>query len=47
MGIPLLDQGVANTMQLEMSGGVKPHYKLGKANSNFILKFLFNSLAKK
>ncbi len=32
---------------LEMSGGVKPHYKLEKTNSNFVLKFLFNALAKK
>lgn len=32
---------------LEMSDGVKPHYKLEKTNSNFVLKFLFNAKAKK
>jgi hypothetical protein len=30
-----------------MSCGVTPHYKLGKINSNFVLKFLFNVRAKK
>jgi hypothetical protein len=34
-------------MQIEMSCGVTPHYKLGKINSNFVLKFLFNVRAKK
>ena len=32
---------------LEMSDRVKPHYKLEKTNSNFVLKFLFNAKAKK
>jgi hypothetical protein len=30
-----------------MNCAVKPHYKLVKLNSNFVLKFLFNHLAKK
>lgn len=29
--------------QLEMSGGARPHYKLEKPNSNFVLKYLFNA----
>ncbi|AZE55670.1 hypothetical protein C4K03_3517 [Pseudomonas synxantha] len=30
-----------------MIQGIKPHYKLQITNSNFVLKFLFNSLPKK
>ncbi|MDQ0704293.1 hypothetical protein QF043_003085 [Pseudomonas sp. W3I7] len=30
-----------------MNEGVKPHYKLARVNSNFVLKFLFNALSKK
>jgi hypothetical protein len=30
-----------------MTCDVKPHYKLEKINSNFVLKFLFNAWAKK
>jgi len=31
--------------QLKMNCGVRPHYKLEKTNSNFVLKFLFNAFA--
>jgi hypothetical protein len=47
MGIPLLDSGYGLSAAGRMSCGVKPHYKLEKANSNFVLKFLFNTWAKK
>jgi hypothetical protein len=38
---------VVCTWQVEITCDVKPHYKLGKPNSNFVLKLLFNALAKK
>jgi hypothetical protein len=40
-------QGVVYVRKVGLTCGVKPHYKLGKLNSNFVLKFLFNAWAKK
>jgi hypothetical protein len=47
MGIPLLDSGYGLGATARKSCGVRPHYKLAKHFSNFVLKFLFNALAKK
>jgi hypothetical protein len=47
MGIPLLDSGYGLGAAAVKSCGIKPHYKLGKTNSNFVLKFLFNAGTKK
>jgi hypothetical protein len=47
MGYLYSIQGVACVLEVEITCDVKPHYKLGKLNSNFVLKFLFNAWAKK
>jgi hypothetical protein len=47
MGYLYSIQGVVYVRKVGLTCGVKPHYKLGKLNSNFVLKFLFNALAKK
>jgi hypothetical protein len=47
MGYLYLIQDMAWSRQAEITCSVKPHYKLKKPNSNFVLKYLFNALAQK
>jgi hypothetical protein len=47
MGIPLLGSGYGLRSAGLMTCSAKPHYKILKLHSNFILKFLFNAWIKK